>query len=73
MTTVMGVDNRASSALNLRVSRGPIDRTFLAGLARHGSLRVEAFESGYPATFPLAGFRRARNGLKICTNARPTS
>ena len=36
-----------------------IDRAFLARLARHGSLRVEALEFGYSATFPLAGFRRA--------------
>jgi hypothetical protein len=73
-TTTMGADERASSALNLPVSRGPIDRTFLARLARHGSLRVEALESGYSATFPLAGFRRARHVLtRICVGARATS
>ena len=73
-TTMMGVDERASNALNLPVSRGPINRTFLARLARHGSLRIEALESGYSATFPLTGFRRARHVLKrICAGARATS
>ena len=42
-TTTMGADERASSALKLPVSRGSIDRRFVARLARHGSLRVEAF------------------------------
>ena len=73
-TSVMEIDARASRAFRSPVSRGRIDRAFLLRLAGHRSLRVEALQSGYAATFPLAGFRRARRTLlRICAGARPTS
>ncbi len=73
-TIVMEADERASRALNFPVSRGPINRAFLRWLVGHGSLRVEALQSGYAATFPLAGFRRARRMLlRMCASGRATS
>lgn len=73
-TSVMEVDERASRAFNFPVSRGLINRAFLRRLVGHGSLRVEALQSGYAATFPLAGFRRARRMLlRMCAGGRATS
>ncbi len=73
-TSVMEIDEGASRAMNLPVSRGPIDRAFLLRIAGHRSLRVEALRSGYAAIFPLAGYWRARRILlRICASARATS
>jgi hypothetical protein len=74
-TTVMSIDRRASRAMNVPVSRGPIRRLFLWRLIGHEneSLRVDALHSGYEAEFPLAGFRRAHRMLRIiCAAERGT-
>jgi hypothetical protein len=72
-TSVMKADERASRALNLPVSRGPVDRVFLFRLVGQRTLRVEALWSDYSATFPLAGFWRARRMLSHICAARPVS
>jgi hypothetical protein len=73
-TSVMRADNRASRALNVPVSRGPVDHAFLLRLVGRRTLRVEALWSGYSAVFPLVGFGRARRMLPhICAAARATS
>ncbi len=75
-TTVMSVDRRASRAMNVPVSRGPIRGAFLWRLDGHEneSLRVQALTSGYEADFPLAGFRRAHRMLRhICAAERGAS
>ena len=72
-STVMSIDRRASRAMNVPVSRGPIRRLFLWRLAGHEneSLRVQALTSGYEADFPLAEFRRAYRMLRyICAAER---
>jgi len=72
-TTVMRIDRRASRAMNVPVSRGPIRQEFLWRLAEHESesLRVRALASGYDASFPLAGFRRAHRMLQhVCAAER---
>ena len=72
-TTVMSIDRRASRAMNVPVSRGPVRRLFLWRLAGHEneSLRVQALTSGYEADFPLAGFRSAQPMLRhICATER---
>ena len=72
-TTVMKIDRRASRAMNVPVSRGPIRRAFLWSLAgnENESLRVRALASGYDASFPLAGFRRAHRMLQhVCAAER---
>ena len=67
-TSVMTVDAWVSRALNLPVSRGPINARFLRQLVRHESLKVQALQSGYEATFPLTGLKRARRILgHICS------
>jgi len=68
-TSVMRIDRRASRALNVPVSRGPIRSAFLWRLVRHENegLRMQNSPSGYEADFPLAGFRRAHRMLRhIC-------
>jgi hypothetical protein len=66
-TSVMSADERASRALNLPVSRGPVDRAFLLRLVGQRTLQIEALWSGYAARFPLAGFGRGRRMLlHIC-------
>ncbi len=73
-TTVMNVDQWGSRAMNLPVSRGPISSAFLRRLVGHKTLRVQALKSGYEATFPLAGFGRARRMLRqLCVGERATS
>ena len=72
-TTVMKIDRRASRAMNVPVSRGPIRRAFLWSLAgnENESLRVRALASRYDASFPLAGFRRAHRMLQhVCAAER---
>jgi len=72
-TTVMSIDRRASRAMNVPVSRGPIRRMFLWQLIGHEneSLRVQALTSGYEADFPLAGFRHTHRMLRhICAAER---
>ncbi len=68
-TTVTSIDRRASRAMNVPVSRGPIRGLFLwrLGEHEHESLRVQALTSGYEADIPLAGFRSAHRMLRhIC-------
>ena len=72
-TTVMRVDRRASRAMKMPVSRGPIRQAFLWWLVGHEneSLRVQALALGYDADFPLSGFRRAHWMLRhICAAER---
>jgi hypothetical protein len=72
-TIVMSIDRRASRAMNVPVSRGPVRGEFLWRLAQHENenLRVQALTSGYDADFPLAGFRRAHRILRhICAAVR---
>ena len=74
-TTAMSIDRRASCAMNVPVSRGPIRRLFPGRLVGHEneSLQLRALTSGYKADFPLAGFRRAYRMLRhICAAGRDT-
>jgi hypothetical protein len=72
---VMKIDRRASRAMNVPVSRGFIRPEFLWRLAGHEneSLRVQALTSGYDASFPLAGFRRAHRLLRYICGAAPAA
>jgi hypothetical protein len=72
-TTVMNIDRRASRAINVPVSRGPVRGSFLWLLVGHEneSLRVQALRSSYDASFPLAGFRRAHRLLRHICAAEP--
>jgi len=72
-TILMRIDRRASRAMNVPVSRGPIASAFLWRLVTHDNevLRVQNPPSGYDADFPLDGFRRAHRVLRqICLGER---
>jgi hypothetical protein len=70
-SVMMTADRLASSAMNIPVSRGPVDTEFLKSIVEESDLRIETSTPRYSTTFPLSGFESALEMTpQICAELR---